>query len=274
MGNRNWTYEGCIHLGGSNVLTDLYLETIGWVWDSEAMDYVSDDEDLVKYTVDIDCYISDDVCHEMDKDELVSKVLATCNYNDEEAVSKAIKDQLSILVDKKLPELGKQIKEEVRRACLCSREYEYIKREVGKHVAIINLTNKIYEGITNTNWTGSRSEFTDIIRRGLKVTTLNIKKRGRGRSYMSWMVRAFHSEIRKELYKNGYTVEQVADMDKGLGNEVEELVDRNRWSCEDWVIELKVLIVPKGLNGFDEGERLHLLTGNTYHYLKSKNLVY
>lgn len=274
MGNRNWTYEGCIHMGGSNMLTDLYLESIGWVWDSEEMDYVSDDEDLVNYTVDIDCYISDDVCHEMDEDELVNKVLATCDYNDEKALSKAIKDQLSILVDKKLPELGKQIKEEVRRACLCSREYEYIKREVGKHVAIINLANKIYEGITNTNWTGSRSEFTDILRRGLKVTTLTVHGRPMERVYVNRMVRAVNSAIMKELYKTGYAIEQVEVMVKGLGDEVNKLVSERRWECNDWGIELKLLIVPKGLNGFDEGDRLHLLTSNTYSYLKSNNIVY
>lgn len=269
MGNRKWTYGGCIHFNGTDMLTNLYLEKLGWVWDMEEMDYVTDDEDVFNYTVDIDCYLGD-LYFVMDEDEIVSKVLAACNYNDEEELNKEILVQLNAYIEQELPELSGNIKEDVRQVFSQSMVYEYIKSKADEQIVNINLADKINKGILNTEWKESKSEFVDIIRRGLGVTTLILQKEDN----TDWVLPIVEQRIRKGLFKNGYTPIQIESIMDRVGGDLEELVREGRLVNKDSGLELRLLILPKGLNGFDEDDRVKILVDNTYQYLKTNNIVY
>ena len=102
------------------------------------------------------------------------------------------------------------------------------------------------------------------------VTTLSVEKRDN----KDWVTSEVEKQIRKNLFKDGYSPIQIDELISRLGDDIKELVSEGRWVSKDSGVVLRLLVIPKGLNGFDEGDRVQILVDNTYHYLKNRNIVY
>lgn len=114
------------------------------------------------------------------------------------------------------------------------------------------------QGIKNTRWGGTKAGYVDLLRKGLKVTEIEITGT---ESADIWL--KYEQDLGDALHNHGYRKNKRDGLEIGF---MDVIMYSNKI--------IRLLIIPKEMNGFSLRDRLHYLDEDMYNYLKDKNLVH
>lgn len=114
------------------------------------------------------------------------------------------------------------------------------------------------QGIENTRWGGTKAGYVDLLRKGLKVTEIEIT--GTEPADM-WF--KYEQDLGEALHNHRYRKNKRDNLEIRF---MDVIMYSNKI--------IRLLIIPKEMNGFSLRDRLHYLDEDMYNYLKGKNLVH
>lgn len=271
--NNKQLYYFTEEIGTFSAIGEEYLLTNGWTSVPAARDYVTDDIAALVLTHEVDYYLR--VIDEgISKCLIADLVVEQCDYTDEEAQDVKIKEHLHGAIEQELSYLDDLRKIKIYEAIITGKIYRGIKREVDKQVNKIRIASNLTRGLADTKWDGSKSEFVELLRKGYKVQTIRVTDSPGERPFRDWVRIVLEVAVSKGLYDEGYNYGQVHLAIRGMNRSKEELLDKISWGKSLKGVVIRYIIIPVGVNGFGDEDRVYLIDDDTYNYLRSKQLVY
>lgn len=121
-----------------------------------------------------------------------------------------------------------------------------------------DMEEYITQGINNTRWRGTKAGYVDLLRRGLKVTEIEVEGNNQAENWIQ-----YEQDLGDALHSYGYRKNKRDSLSISFGSFI-------LYSGK----VIRILIIPKEMNGFSLRDRIHYLNDDMYEYLKSNSLVY